>query len=561
MTAAADELVPWVEGHTIGSVLRATAGRVPDGDALVFPQLDLRWSWRELDRRVDAAAAGLRRLGVGPGRHVGVWSMNTPEWVVTQFAAGRLGAILVNVNPAYRLYELEEALRTADVETLVVGRPFKASNFVAMVETLCPEVAAASGPGWSAAALPALRHLIALGDRPGPGWRVWSEIDDGGGGEPDRVEPVQPVRPGDLFNMQFTSGTTGAPKGALLTHRNVLLNAYYIGRCVRYAERDRVCIPVPFYHCFGCVLGTLTCAVYGATMVVPAPAFESRATLASVAMERCTSLYGVPTMFVAELGHPDLGRFDLTSLRTGIMAGSPCPMPLMRQVIDVLGMREVTIAYGQTEASPIITMTSADDPIEVRTGTVGRPLPGVEVKLVDASSRATVEPGAPGELCARGHGVMAGYYRNPEATSRAIDSEGWLHTGDLAKELPDGNYRVVGRCKELIIRGGENIYPPEIEEFLLHHPAAAEAAVVGLPDPTYGEVVSAWVVLRPGRTLAPEEMREFCRGRIAHFKIPTHVEIVEQLPRTVTGKVRKNVLREQGIALYGLQAADATPTA
>jgi fatty-acyl-CoA synthase len=560
MTPTLDDETPWVEGQTVGSVLRATATRHAEADAVVFPRLGLRWSWAELDRRVDHAASALVRLGVTPGAHVGIWSMNVPEWVVTQFAVGRVGAVLVNINPAYRLHELEETLRAADVEALVVGAPFKGSDFVAMVETLCPEVASAGSPGWTSARLPALKTLIALGHRPGPAWLAWDELVS---------EPVAPELPareravaaGDVYNIQFTSGTTGLPKGAMLTHRNVLMNAYYIGRRVRYTAEDRVCVPVPFYHCFGCVLGTLVCAVYGSALVVPAPTFDAGATLEAVAAERCTSLYGVPTMFVAELGHPDLSRFDVSSLRTGIMAGSPCPLPLMRQVMETLGAREVTIGYGQTEASPIITQTSVDDPIEVRVGTVGRPIPGVEVRLVDPGSRKDVAPGEAGELAARGHGVMAGYYKNPEATARVLDADGWLYTGDLARRREDGNYRIVGRCKELIIRGGENIYPPEVEEYLAHHPAVAEAAVVGLPDAKYGEVVSAWVVPRPGAALTESDLRDHCRGQIAHYKVPQYIQIVEQLPRTVTGKVRKHVLREQGVNRFGLESADSVPTA
>jgi fatty-acyl-CoA synthase len=429
-----------------------------------------------------------------------------------------------------------------------------------MVQALCPEVAEAGSPDWPSARLPTLRRLVALGERPGPGWLTWSDLDRGEVST-ELAAREAASRPGDVYNIQFTSGTTGLPKGAMLTHRNVLMNAYYIGRRVRYSEHDRVCIPVPFYHCFGCVLGTLVCAVYGSALVVPAPSFDPGATLAAIAGERCTSIYGVPTMFVAGLGHPDRSAFDLSSLRTGIMAGSPCPLPLMTEVIETLGAREVTIGYGQTEASPIITQTSVDDPIEVRVGTVGRPIPGVEVRLVDPKTRLEVGPGEAGELCARGHGVMAGYYKNPEATARVIDADGWLYTGDLARRRDDGNYRIVGRCKELIIRGGENIYPPEIEEFLLHHPAVAEAAVVGLPDAKYGEVISAWVVPRAGMSLKPDDLRDHCRGQIAHYKIPQYVEVVDELPRTVTGKVRKHVLRDLGIQAHGLQDADAIPTA
>jgi fatty-acyl-CoA synthase len=539
--------VPWVEGQTVGSVLRTTAAAYPNHDAVVFPKLGLRWSWRELDRRVDVVAASLVELGIDKNRHVGIWSMNAPEWVVTQFAVGRIGAVLVNINPAYRLHELEETLRAADVETLIVGAPFKGSDFVGMVQTLCPEVVEACVPAWSSAKLPALRRLISLGERPGPGWIAWEslEIEAGRDWLRKRVAEREAVLdPLDVYNIQFTSGTTGLPKGAMLSHRNVLMNAYYIGERTRYTAEDRVCVPVPFYHCFGCVLGTLVCAVYGSALVAPAPSFDAGATLAAIASERCTSIYGVPTMFVSELSHPDLARFDISSLRTGIMAGSPCPLPLMNQVIERMGAREITIGYGQTEASPIITQTSVDDPIEVRVGTVGRPIPGIEVRVVDPATREEVAEGVAGELCTRGHNVMAGYYKAPEATARVIDADGWLYTGDLARRKPDGNYRIVGRCKELIIRGGENIYPPEIEEFLCHHPAISEVAVVGLPDAKYGEAVAAWVVPRTGHTVSFDEVRAHCQGQIAHFKVPQYVLVVDHLPRTVTGKVRKHVLRD-----------------
>jgi fatty-acyl-CoA synthase len=558
--AERDEVPPWVDGETAGGALRATARRFPDRDALVFPALGVRWSWAEVDRRVDAIASALIALGVGPGEHVGIWSMNCPEWALTQFAVGRIGSVLVNINPAYRVHELEQALRQADVATLVVGLPFKSSNFVGMVESVCPEVAGAPAGSWCAERLPILRHVVAIGDRPGPGWLTWTGLEHSGP-LPELAGREAAVTASDVFNIQFTSGTTGLPKGAMLTHRNILMNAFYIGQRVRYSEADRVCVPVPFYHCFGCVLGTTVCSVYGSAMVVPAPTFDPKATLCAVESERCTSLYGVPTMFVAQLDHPDRPKHDLTSLRTGIMAGSPCPLPLMKAVIEVMGAAQITIGYGLTEASPIITQTSVDDPIEVRVSTVGRPIPGAQVRLVDPATRLDVAAGQPGELCVAGHGVMAGYYKNPEATARVLDEDGWLYTGDLARVREDGNYRIVGRSKELIIRGGENIYPPEVEEFLCHHSAVAEVAVVGLPDPVYGEVVSAWVVLKPGASLDREALCEFCRGEIAHFKIPRYVEIVEQLPRTVTGKVTKHVLKQQGIEQFGLGEVARLPTA
>ena len=556
MTAGA----PWVDGLTVGEVLRATAAAHPDRDAVVFPRLGLRWSWAEFDRRVDAVASGLIRAGVGPGEHVGIWSMNVPEWVVAQFAVGRIGSVLVNVNPAYRLHELEQTLGRADVATLIVGAPFKTSDFVGMVEALCPEAASAGSPEWASAKFPALRRLVALGTRPGPGWLVWDDLESAGPAE-ELSDREEAARADDVYNIQFTSGTTGLPKGAMLTHRNVLMNAYYVAARLHYTADDRVCIPVPFYHCFGCVLGTLACAVTGAAIVVPAPSFDPGATLEAIAKERCTSLYGVPTMFVAEVDHPDRPSFDLSSLRTGIMSGAPCPLPLMEAVTNLFGAEEMTIGYGQTEASPIITLTYCDDPLEVRVGTVGSPIPGIEVRLVDPVTRLDVAEGEAGELWTRGHGVMAGYYKNPEATRKAIDPDGWLATGDLARRRPDGNYRIVGRSKELIIRGGENIYPSEVEEFLYGHPKVAEVAIVGLPDRKYGEVPSAWIVPKPGEMLTPDEVRCYCRGQIAHFKVPHYVEIMEALPKTVTGKIRKHVLRDEGIARHNLGDAASVATA
>jgi fatty-acyl-CoA synthase len=554
--------LPWVADLTVGGVLDRRVASDPDRDALVFPDLGLRWSWCELDEQVDRVATSMIRLGVRRGEHVGIWSMNVPEWVVVQFAVGRIGAVLVNVNPAYRVHELSDALTMADVATLIVGSPFKGSNFVEMVETLCPEVPAAKTMDWSSARFPRLRRLIALDSRPGPGWRTWSELE--AGDESSRGElaaRARSARATDVYNIQFTSGTTGLPKGAMLTHRNVLMNAYYTGERLRYSAEDRVCVPVPFYHCFGCVLGTLVCVVYGSAIVVPAPSFDARATLAAIEADRCTAVYGVPTMYVRQLEHPDFGRFDLTSLRTGIMSGAPCPLPLMEQVVNRMGVREICIGYGQTEASPIITFTSVDDPIEVRVGTVGHPIPGLEVKVVHPASGRELGANEAGELCARGHCVMTGYYNNPEATSRAIDADGWLHTGDLARRREDGNYRIVGRSKELIIRGGENIYPPEVEEFLHHHPSVAEVAVAGLPDAKYGEVVGAWVVPKSGAAVTPDELKQYCQGQIAHFKIPQYIMILPSLPRTVTGKIRKHVLREAAIGELGLDEAARVETA
>jgi fatty-acyl-CoA synthase len=554
--------LPWVTDQTVGGVLGRAAQRFPARDALVFPALSLRWSWRELDEKVDQVASSLLALGVQRGEHIGIWSMNVPEWVVSQFAAGRLGAVLVNVNPAYRVHELADALAMADVATLLVGSPFKGSNFVAMVESLCPEVAQAQSREWSVSRLPRLKRLIALGEQPGPGWWTWAELEPGNQAARADLAAVAPtLSAGDIYNIQFTSGTTGLPKGAMLTHRNVLTNAYYTGERLRYTEHDRACVPVPFYHCFGCVLGTLVCAVYGSAIVVPAPSFDAGATLSAIAAECCTAVYGVPTMFVAQLECPDFARYNLKSLRTGIVAGAPCPLPLMDKLVTKMGASEICIGYGQTEASPIITFTSVDDPTEVRVGTVGKPFPGLEVKLLDPATGREAATGETGELCARGHCVMAGYYNNPQATARAIDPDGWLHTGDLARRREDGNYRIVGRSKELIIRGGENIYPAEVEEFLHHHAAVAEVAVAGVPDVKYGEVVAAWVVLKSGASLTPEELKSYCRDQIAYFKIPQYVMIVENLPRTVTGKIRKHVLKEKAIDELGLREAAQVETA
>jgi fatty-acyl-CoA synthase len=562
MPVSYDGPLPWLSDKTIGDVLRTTVSAYPDRDAVVFPALGVRWSWSELGRRVEQIARALIELGALAGEHVGIWSMNVPEWVVTQFAAARVGAVLVNVNPAYRIHELEDALRLADVSTLIVGCAFKGSDFVGMVHSVCPEVARSSASNWTCARLPRLKRLVALADRPGPGWFSWADLErQAGCSLADLEAREKALAAGDVQNIQFTSGTTGLPKGAMLTHRNLLMNAYYVGQRLRYTAFDRVCVPVPFYHCFGCVLGNLVCAVYGSAIVVPAPAFDPAATLAAIEQEQCTSLYGVPTMFVGELEQPGFSAARTTSLRTGIMAGAPCPLPLMEKVMNVMGIREICIGYGQTEASPIITFTEADDPIALRVGTVGRPLPGVEVKLVDPATGAETPADCAGELCARGHCVMAGYYSDPESTRRAIDSEGWLFTGDLARRGDSGTYRIVGRRKELIIRGGENIYPPEVEEFLHHHDDVAEVAVVGLPDAKYGEIVAAWIVPRAGAAPSPQEIKAYCQGQISYYKIPQHIFIVASLPKTVTGKVRKHVLKENAVSELGLFEAAAISTA
>jgi fatty-acyl-CoA synthase len=552
---------PWVDGLTFAQVLERTAQRHGDGDALVFPQLGHRRSYAEFHADVREAARALLALGVGRGEHVGIWATNWPQWVVTQFAAAHVGAVLVNVNPAYRSHELAYVLRQADITTLLLTDRYKTSCYFDILQEICPEVGAASGE-WRSAAFPRLRHVVSIQQAKLPGMLNWDEFRRRADEVPEaglRHRAAQ-VTAGDVVNIQYTSGTTGFPKGAMLTHRNLLMNAWHVGHRLRYTEHDRLCIPVPFYHCFGCVMGTLMCAVCGAAMVVPAESFDAGSTLQALQDERCTGVYGVPTMFIAELHHPRFAEFDLGSLRTGIMAGSPCPIEVMRAVVGRMGAREITIAYGLTEASPVITQTATTDSLEQRVGTVGTALPGLEVKVV-APDGAEVPAGQPGELMVRGHGVMKGYYNKPAETAEALTPDGWLHTGDVAVCSADGYYRITGRIKDLIIRGGENIYPREIEEFLYTHPAVADVQVVGLPDVRFVEEVCAWVRLKPGAKLTEGEVKDFCKGRIAHYKVPRYVVFVDEYPTTVTGKVQKFKLREMGIDRFGLQRAAAVKTA
>ena len=550
------ERQPWVDGLTIWRALAATATRFGGQDALVFPALGLRWSYAELLRRVDEAATGLAALGVVQGDHVAVWATNVPEWVVLQFATARLGAVLVTVNPAYREHELRYVLAQSDATVLFLVDRFKTSDYFAILAQAVPELARSQPGRLQAAEFPRLRWVVALRGEPPAGTISFQEMCARGRAllpEPNLNEVEGRLHPHDPINIQYTSGTTGFPKAAMLSHRNLLLNAYYVGECQRLGPTDRMCIPVPFYHCFGCVLGTLCAVVHGAAMIIPADAFQPNATLAAIEQERATVIYGVPTMFIAELQDPSFAQRNLRSLRTGIMAGSPCPIEVMRQVVDRMGAREMTIAYGQTEASPVITQTRVDDPLELRVETVGRPLPGVEVKLVEPGTGRVLGDNEQGELCARGHVVMLGYYKNPEATAEAIDAEGWLHTGDLATRLPNGYYKITGRIKDMVIRGGENIYPREIEEFLYTHPDIEQAAVVGVPDPKYVEELCAWIKLKAGRTLTEQEVRDFCRAHLAHYKVPRYVRFVEAFPQTVTGKIQKFRIREQMMRELGLE--------
>ena len=544
---------------TIGRLLRETAECVPDRPAVVFREQGIRWSWREFDREVDVLAAGLTTLGIVRGDRVGIWSPNRVEWLMTQFATARVGAVLVNVNPAYRLSELEYALNKSGCKAIIAAEQFKSSNYLAMLRELAPELAGALPGELRAARLPALRSVVRMGDTPSDGMFTFAEVVESGRAGADR-EALAALEAAlgahDPINIQFTSGTTGNPKGATLTHHNVVNNARHIAQAMRFTERDSLCIPVPLYHCFGMVLAVLACVSTGATMVFPGEAFDPAATLAAVSDERCTALHGVPTMFIAELDLPDFDRYDLRSLRTGIMAGSPCPIETMKRVVSRMHMSEVTIAYGMTETSPVSFQSSTSDPLEKRTTTVGRIQPHLEARIVDAMGQ-TLPVGQTGELWTKGYSVMRGYWEDEARTREAI-VDGWMRTGDLATFDGEGYCNIVGRLKDMLIRGGENIYPREIEEFLFRHPKIQSVQVFGVPDAKYGEEVCAWIVLRPGEQMTEEEVRDYCRGQIAHYKVPRYVRFVDQMPMTVTGKVQKFVMRERMIDELKL---DAPPTA
>jgi fatty-acyl-CoA synthase len=548
---------PWVDGLTIGRTLRETARKHPGRPALVFPQFDYRRTWVEFDGEVDATAKALLGLGIQKGEHIALWATNWPQWVLLQFAAARVGAVLVNINPAYRSHELSYVIKQSDAVALFLIDKFRNSDYFAMVRDAVPELAGAPPGKLTSKEFPRLREVVSLTNQPAAGMRSCDDFLALGRPISDAALTVREngLAPGDPINIQYTSGTTGFPKGATLTHRNILLNAYYVGDCQKLTEQDGICISVPFYHCFGCVMGTLCAAVYGAAMVVPYEYFKPEESLAVIEAARATAVYGVPTMFIAMLDHPTRASRNLSSLRTGIMAGSPCPLEVMQRVVAEMGAREVTIAYGLTEASPVITQTRTDDPIELRVKTVGRPLPGFEVRLVDPATGRILGDEEQGELCARGHGVMLGYYNMPEQTARTIDADGWLHTGDLASRMANGYYRITGRIKDMVIRGGENIYPREIEEFLYTHPAVQDVAVVGVPDPKYIEELTAWIRLKPGQTASEADIREFCRGNLAHYKVPRYIRFVSEFPQTVTGKIQKFKIREAMIAELGLDQA------
>ena len=529
---------------TVHELLANAARRWPQCEAAVFVEQGVRWTWAELLRQAEQAAAGFVRLGVRKGDRVGIWSPNRSEWLLTQFATARIGAVLVNINPAYRLSELEYALNKAGVSVLVSAPAFKTSNYLGLLQNLG---ACTGGPGNR---LPQLTTILRMGDERTAGMRNWRELLESGNAQVGDLPPVGGLNCHEAINIQFTSGTTGAPKGATLTHHNIVNNAHAVAQCMRFTEQDSLCIPVPLYHCFGMVLAVLACTASGAKMVFPGEGFDARATLAAVEAERCTALHGVPTMFIAELDHPEFRNFDLSRLRTGIMAGAPCPIEVMRRVQNDMHMHEVTIAYGMTETSPVSFQSATDDPLDKRVTTVGRVLPHLEVKLVDDQGRI-VAVGEKGELCTRGYSVMQGYWDDPERTADAV-RDGWMHTGDLATLDAEGYCNIVGRVKDMVIRGGENVYPREVEEFLFRHPKVAAVQVFGVPDARYGEELCAWIIAKPGQSCTDDEIRDFCRDQIAHYKVPRYIRFVDELPVTVTGKPQKFVMRDAMMRELGL---------
>jgi len=547
---------------TIGGLLDKIAAEYPDSEALVYHDRGLRYTYSQLKDTCDRFAKGLLKLGVKKGEHIAIWATNVPEWVIVQFGAPKMGAVVVTVNTSYKVFELEYLLRQSDSTTLFLVPGTKTSNYIDMIYELCPELKECRPGELKAQRLPLLRNVIFIGQERHPGMFTFDDIMQMGGEVSDEelARAGAALDPDDVIMMQYTSGTTGFPKGVMLTHYNLVSNACSVADCLNFTNKDRLCIPVPFFHCFGCSLGTMTCLVSGAAMV-PVEVFDARKVLETIQAERCTAVHGVPTMFIMELELMEREKFDTSSLRTGIMAGSPCPIEVMKKVVEVMGMKEIVITYGQTEASPAITNTRTTDPLELRVSTVGKAIPGVEVKIVDPQTGKEVPPGVQGEICARGCNIMKGYYKMPEATAAAIDSEGWLHTGDLGIMDENGYCKITGRLKDMIIRGGENIYPREIEEFLYTHPAIKDVQVVGVPSVKYGEEVMAFIQLKDGASLTEEEVKKFCEGKIARYKIPQYVAFVDSYPTTASGKIQKYKLREMAIDMLGLHEAAKIETA
>jgi len=554
---------------TIGDLLDSQTERYGEGEALVNVETGTRFTYREFKAECDRVARGLMALGIEKGQHVGIWATNYSEWVVAQFATAKIGAVLVTVNPSYRTHELEYVLKQSEANALILIGQFRTSDYVGMTNEVMPELKDSAPGELRSSTLPYMRNVIFISPPSAPetktpdGMWSWKDVREKCSeiSKADLANRQASCDPNDTINIQYTSGTTGNPKGAMLTHYNLVANGYYTGEGMKFTGEDRLCIPVPFYHCFGCVLGNLACVTHGSTMVIPSEYFEPLKVLEAVQQEKCTALHGVPTMFIAQLGQDRFSDFDLSSLRTGMMAGSPCPIEVMRQVVDQMGAREITIGYGQTEASPVITLTRTEDTLERRVSTVGTALPNVEVKLVDPETGVDTPTGEQGELLTRSFMVMKGYYNLPDATASAIDKDGWLHTGDLATVDADGYYRITGRLKDMIIRGGENVYPREIEEFLYTHPKVADVQVIGVPDERFVEEVMAWVMLKPGETADEEEIREFCKGKIAHYKIPRYVKMASEFPMTVTGKIQKYRMREMAIEELSLHKAASIETA
>ncbi|PUE12215.1 AMP-binding protein [Limnohabitans sp. T6-20] len=537
---------------TIPQLLDETVQKNPSGSAFVLSEQGIRWSWLEFKRQVEDLAAGLLAIGLKAGDRVGIWSPNRSEWVVTQFATAQIGIVLVNINPAYRVAELEYALNKVRIKALILAEKFKTSDYVDMVRSLAPELENSEPGRLYSQRLPHLRWVIQTGKNHLPGMQNFSDLlKYGGPAQKARLgEIARSLQPDDAINVQFTSGTTGSPKGATLSHHNIINNAWCVAQAMKLTHQDRLCVPVPLYHCFGMVLSVLACVSVGASMVFPGEAFEPAATLKAVSEERCTALHGVPTMFIAELALPNFSEYDLSSLRTGIMAGAPCPIETMKRVVQDMNMHEVTIAYGMTETSPVSFQSSTDDPLEKRVSTVGRVMPHLEIKIVDDQGQV-VPVGTKGELCTRGYSVMKGYWEDPDKSADAIH-DGWMFTGDLATLDEDGYCNIVGRVKDMLIRGGENIYPREIEEFLFRNPKVSEVQIFGVPDPKYGEEICAWIVLKSGQSMTEDEVKNFCRGQIAHYKVPRYVKFVQALPMTVTGKPQKFVMSEMMAKELGL---------
>lgn len=550
---------------TIGRLFDKVAMRLPEHEALISRHEDLKLTYAQLRAKVDELALAFIGFGVKKGNRVGIWSPNNFQWVATQFATAKIGAILVNINPAYRVQELEYALNQSGVSLLITAKQFKSSDYHSMIYELIPELRrAGKGVEFSSERVPTLRKVVTLDEHTNPGMVSWNDFIEAGRAKTNLSELTQRASELDFrdpINIQYTSGTTGFPKGATLTHYGILNNGFFVGEGLRFTEKDRLCIPVPFYHCFGMVLGNLACVTHGATMVLPSDSFSPGWVLTTVEEEKCTALHGVPTMFIAELEHPKFDSFDLSSLRTGIMAGSPCPIEVIRKVILKMGVREITICYGMTETSPVSFQTSIDDPIELRVSTVGKVHPHVEAKVIDPLTGTVIPQGNPGELCVRGYLVMKEYWNNPNATREAIDNEQWMHTGDLAIMNTEGYLNIVGRTKDMISRGGEKIFPKEVEDFLYTYPKISDVQVIGVPSSKYGEEVMAWVRLKPGTMATADELREYCKGKIAYFKIPAYFRFTDTFPMTITGKIQKFKMREISTKELGLQDVATIKTA